>query len=293
MATSGKGMQRIGTSARLGSPQGENTGGLYAPLLFKTMNRWDSGLALSAAITSGSAAAVMTVTFYNEDGGFVGEITDRVNSSGPVWYLYLPEIDFIPANFRGTAIVRATTGSSIDNPGFIPPPTVYGTVQHVNYDRNAAIGYDMIGETTVAFRTDALGELPCVSLGFVTCAWIADFKKTGSINREGNIGVQTGIRIMNVDPLLTGAPAGVTINYVDASGVIWSEGGQQFVVPPFGVHTVFPLYSARLPDVFRGTARVTAAQNSVVVIANVVDYSITDHDAAGAYNAQYHNGRTY
>jgi hypothetical protein len=257
------------------------------------MNRWDSGLALAAAQTSGSAAAVLTVSFYNEDGGFVGEITDRVTSSSPVWYLYLPEIEFIPANYRGTAIVRATQGSSSDNPGFLIPPNIYGTVQHVNYDRNAAIAYDMIGESTIAFRTDAVGELPCVSVGFVTCAWIADMKKTGAINRDGNLGVQTGIRIMNVDPLLTGAPAGVTVNYVDASGVIWSEGGNQFVVPPFGVHTIFPPYMGRLPDVFRGTARLTSAQNAIVVIANVVDYSITDRDASGAYNAQYHNGRTY
>jgi hypothetical protein len=293
MATSGKGMQRFGTSGLIGSPQGENTGALYAPLLFKTMNRWDSGLALSAAQTSGSAAAVLTVSFYNEDGGFVGEITDRVTSSSPVWYLYLPEIEFIPVNYRGTAIIRATQGSSSDNPGFLIPPTIYGTVQHVNYDRNAAIAYDMVGESTIAFRTDAVGELPCVSVGFVTCAWIADMKKTGAINREGNLGVQTGIRIMNVDPLLSGAPAGVTVNYVDSSGVIWSEGGNQFVVPAFGVHTIFPPYMGRLPDVFRGTARLTSAQNAIVVIANVVDYSVTDRDAAGAYNAQYHNGRTY
>ncbi len=105
--------------------------------------------------------------------------------------------------------------------------------------------------------------------------------------------MQTGIRIMNVDPLLTGAPAGVTINYIDNSGVIWSESAQQFVVPPFGTHTVFPLYDGRMPDFFRGTARITAAQNSIVVIANVVDYSVNGRDAAGAYNAQYNSGRTY
>jgi hypothetical protein len=293
MATSTKAMQRFGPSNRFGSPQGENLGGLYAPLLFKTMNRWDSGLVLAAAQTSGSAAANLTISFYNEDGGFVGEIVDRVSSSAPVWYLYLPDIEFLPANYRGTAIVRAVQGSSTDNPGFITPPTIYGIVQHVNYDRNAAIAYEMVGETTIGFRTDAQGELPCVSLGFVTCAWVADFKKTTAANPQGNIGVQTGIRIMNVDPLLTGAPAGVTVNYSDNSGVLWSEGVSQFVVPPFGVHTIFPLYSGRLPDVFRGSARVTAAQNAVVVIANVVDYSITTHDASGAYNAQYHNGRTY
>jgi hypothetical protein len=293
MATSSKGMQRFGPSNRFASPQGENTGGLYVPLLFKTMNRWDSGMVIAAAQTSGSAAANLTVSFYNEDGGFIGEVVDRVSSSSPVWYLYMPEIEFLPANFRGTAIIRATQGSSSDAPGFIIPPTIYGIVQHVNYDRNAANSYEMIGESTVALRTDAQGEIPCVSLGFVTCAWVADFKKTTSADIQGTIGVQTGIRIMNVDPLLTGAPAGVTVNYVDNSGVIWSEGTSQFVVPPFGVHTIFPLYSGRLPDVFRGSARITAAQNSVVVIANVVDYTVTDHDASGAYNAQYHNGRTY
>lgn len=293
MATSGKGMQRFGPSARFGSEMGENTGALYAPLLFKNMNRWDSAMVLAVGQTSGSVATNLTVSFYNEDGGFVGEVVDRVSSSSPVWYLYLPELEFLPANFRGTAIVRGTQGSSTDLPGAILTPNMFGVVQHVNYDRNAAIGYELVGQSTVAFRTDAQGELPCVSLGFVTCAWVADMKKTGSVDREGTIGAQTGIRIMNVDPLLTGAPAGVTVTYIDASGVMWSEGVSQFVVPPFGVHTVFPLYSGRLPDVFRGTARITSAQNAIVVVANVVDYSITDRDAAGAFNAQYHNGRTY
>jgi hypothetical protein len=293
MATSNKGMQRFGPSNRFGSPQGENTGGLYAPLVFNNSNRWDSGMVLAAAQTSGSAAANLTVTFYTEGGEFIGELVDRVSSSSPVWYLYLPDIQFLPPNYRGTAIVRATQGSSTDNPGFISPPTVYGIVQHVNYDRNAAISYEMVGQSTLAFRTDAVGELPCVSLGFVTCAWIADMKKTGTQDAQGTMGPMTGIRIMNVDPLLSGAPAGVTIQYVDASGVLWSEGVSQFVVPPFGVHTIFPAYSGRLPDVFRGTARVTSAQNAIAVVANVVDYSITDRDASGAYNAQYHNGRTY
>jgi hypothetical protein len=293
MATTGKGMQRFGTSGRIGTPQGESMGALYAPLLFNNSNRWDSGLALSAAQTSGSVSTNMTVTFYDEGGQFICDVQDRVSSSSPVWFLYLPALQCLPDNFRGTAIVRAVQGGSADIPSFVPTPSVYGAVQHVNYDRSAAIGYDMVGETTIGFRTDAVGELPCVSLGFVTCAWLADFKKTGSADREGNIGVQTGIRIMNVDPLLTGAPAGVTVNYIDNSGVIWSEGTEQFVVPVFGTHTIFPLYNGRLPDFFRGTARITSAQNSIVVIANVVDYAVNGRDAAGAYNAQYHSGRTY
>ncbi len=293
MAMHGRGMQRLGTSAGAGSPQAENAGGLYAPLVFNNSNRWDSGLVIAAAQTSGSQAAVMTVTFYKEDGEFVCDVSDRVSSSSPVWYLYLPALQCIPPNYRGTAVIRATLGSTTNQPGFLIPPTIYGEVQHVNYDRNAAMSYDMIGETTMGLRTDAVGELPCVSLGFVTCAWVADFKKSGSINPEGNIGLQTGIRIMNVDPLLSGAPAGVTINYIDNSGVIWSEGAEQFVVPPFGTHTVFPLYNGRLPDFFRGTARITSAQNSVAVVANVVDYSVNGRDAAASYNAQYNSGRTY
>ena len=293
MATSGRGMQRLGTSAGAGSPMGENTGGLFAPLVFNNSNRWDSGLVIAGAQTSGSQAAVLTVTFFKEDGEFVCDVSDRVSSSSPIWYLYLPALQCIPPNYRGTVAIRATQGSSSDAPFSSLAPTIYGVVQHVNYDRNAAMAYDMIGQSTAALRTDSLGELPCTSLGYVTCAWVADFKKSGSINAEGNIGMQTGIRIMNVDPLLTGAPAGVTINYIDSSGVIWSEGTEQFVVPPMGTHTVFPLYNGRLPDFFRGTARVTSAQNSIVVIANVVDYAINGRDAAGSYNAQYNSGRTY
>jgi hypothetical protein len=293
MATSGRGQQRFGTSAGQGSAQLENTGGLFAPLVFNNSNRWDSGLVIAGAQTSGSQAAVLTVTFYKEDGEFVCDVSDRVSSSSPIWYLYLPALQCIPPNYRGTAVIRSTIGSSTDQPFVQIPPSIYGVVQHVNYDRNAAIAYDMIGAATAGLRTDALGELPCVSLGYVTCAWVADFKKSGSINAEGNIGMQTGIRIMNVDPLLTGAPAGVTVNYIDNSGVIWSEGTEQFVVPVFGTHTIFPLYNGRLPDFFRGTARITSAQNSIVVIANVVDYAVNGRDAAGAYNAQYNSGRTY
>jgi hypothetical protein len=293
MATSGRGMQRLGTSQSAGSPQAENTGGLFAPLVFNNSNRWDSGLVLAGAQTSGSQAAVLTVTFQKEDGEFVCEVSDRVSSSSPIWYLYLPALQCLPPNYRGTVMVRATQGSSSTGPFLNIPPTIYGIVQHVNYDRNAAMAYDMIGQSTMALRTDALGELPCVSLGYVTCAWVADFKKSGSINAEGNIGMQTGIRIMNTDPLLTGAPAGVTITYIDNSGLIWSDATEQFVVPPLGTHTVFPLYSGRLPDFFRGTARVTSAQNSIAVIANVVDYAINGRDAAGSYNAQYNSGRTY
>jgi hypothetical protein len=32
--------------------------------------------------------------------------------------------------------------------------------------------------------------------------------------------------------------------------------------------------------------------NFVVGVANTVDYTVTDHDASGAYNLQYNTGRS-
>jgi len=42
--------------------------------------------------------------------------------------------------------------------------------------------------------------------------------------------------------------------------------------------------------VFDGTELITATGNFIVAIANDVDYSITDHDASGAFAPKYNNG---
>jgi hypothetical protein len=131
-----------------------------------------------------------------------------------------------------------------------------------------------------------------VSAGFTNCAWVADFEKTSTSTSEGNAGRNTGVRLLNPDPNQTGAPARVTVLYIDRSGLIWADANEQLRIDPNQTATIFPLYNNRLPGVFRGTARIMSVGNSVVGIANTVDYSIMGRDASGAYNIQYMNGRT-
>jgi hypothetical protein len=294
MATNGTAHHRAGGSALQPSPEAENTGGMFAPMLFNNYNGWVSSVAVTASTTGGGLSAAFDITFYDEGGGFVGSYTDSIASGSPLRVVYLPALPFLPEGFRGTAVVRTVLNQTGGFPGF----SMAGQVMHVNYDRNHAMSYDLIGSSAVTFRGDSLGEIPCISLGFTTCAWGADVNKTGAVTAEGGLGVNTGIRIFNPDPpmLGTGVPLGIPARvialYIDNSGVIWSEATQEFQIPPYGVHTLFPAYNRRLPDVFRGTIRLMSTGNAIVAIANTVDYSVTGRDASGAYNLQYHTGRT-
>lgn len=289
MLMNGRAQSWFGPSSGSGPRDAENQGQLYAPLLFKNYNGWSSGMVLSASQTSGGAAAMATVSFYDEGGTFIGSVNPRL--SGSEEYLYLPDIEFLPDKYRGTAVVNFSGNS--DSPGYFPGRALRGMVAHVNYERNHAMSYDTIGMSAVVNRQEALGELPCISLGFVTCAWAADVWKTGTVSRETTqVGTQTGIRLFAPDPLHTGVPATVVVNYIDDTGVLWGEGTNVFSIPPYNVHTVFPLYIERLPEIFRGSVRIAASGNYVVGIAQTVDYSTMGSDASGAYNLQYHSGYT-
>jgi hypothetical protein len=292
MATNQKAQQRFGGDFTV-----DQFGGLYAPMLFNNYNGWASSLAISTSQNSGGTSGAVDVTFLDEGGGFVGEYTDRISSSGNLLVVYLPSLPFLPEGFRGTAVIRSSAAGGA-GPGALPALGMAGAVIHVNYDRNQAMSYNLIGAGAVTFRGESLGEIPCVSLGFTTCAWAADVNKTGAVTAEGGLGINTGIRIMNIDPpqLGTGVPLGIPARvvalYIDNAGVIWNEGTQEFQIPPFGIHTLFPAYNRRLPDVFRGTVRLMSTGNSIVAIANTVDYNVTGRDVSGAYNLQYHTGRT-
>jgi hypothetical protein len=296
MMTTGRSQTRMSGNLRpvgwFGPSDTENTGILYAPLLFNDSNGWNSGIALSTSQTSGATSVGVDVTFYNEDGGFVGDVSNKMSSSSDNWYLYLPALQFLPDKFRGTAIINATSANGT-TVGIFGGPAMAAAVYHVNYDRHAAISYDTIGQSAIADKTDAIGELPCIPLGFTNCAWAAELYKTGTASAQSVVvGTETGVRLMNVDPLLTGAPAQVVAVYIDDSGVIWDSATQRFTIPPFGVHTLFPLYDSQIGETFRGTVRIMSTGNFVVGLANTVDYTVTDHDAAGSYNLQYNTGRT-
>jgi len=295
MMTEGRSQVRLSGAQNnlwFGAPDAENTGVIYLPLVFNNSNGWNSGIAAAASNTTGSTAVAVTVTFYNEDGGFVGEVSNRLNSGSPAWYLYLPALQFLPDKYRGTAVINGTSanGTTVGNENGI---SMTAAVYHVNYDRNAAISYDGIGQTSIALHVDAPGALPCIPAGFTNCAWAAEIFKTGTVSAQQTVvGTETGVRLMNVDPLLTGAPTQVVVAYIDDSGIVWDTATQRFTIPPFGVHTLFPLYDSQIPEVFRGTMRIMSSGNFVVGVANTVDYTVTDHDASGAYNLQYNTGRT-
>src|SRR5207245_717785 len=87
----------------------ENAGILYLPLVFNNSNGWNSGIAIAASNTTGSTAVAADVTFFNEDGGFVGEVTNQMSSSNTTWYLYLPSLQFLPDKYRGTAVINGTS----------------------------------------------------------------------------------------------------------------------------------------------------------------------------------------
>jgi hypothetical protein len=295
MMTEGRSQQRLSVAPGntwLGPNDVDNVGILYAPLVFNNSNGWNSAIAISASQTTGSTGTAVTVTFYNEDGGFVGEVSNRMSSSGAAWYVYLPALQFLPDKYRGTAIVNSTSanGTTVGNLNGISHAVA---VYHVNYDRNAAISYDGIGQASIALRTDARGSLPCITVGFTNCAWAAQIYKTGTVSAQQTVvGTETGVRLMNVDPFLTGAPTQVVVVYIDDSGIVWDTASQRFIIPPFGIHTLFPLYDSQIPEVFRGTMRIMSSGNFVVGVANTVDYTVTDRDASGAYNLQYNTGRT-
>jgi hypothetical protein len=293
MATSTSGgLPLLGESgATVRPPVNEHTGEMYAPVLFKNYNGWNSGMVLAGVMTTGGRSTDVTVSFFSEGGDFIGSLTDRI-ARGNHLIIYLPAVQFIPDGFRGIAVIQGVGGGSAADPGIVGIG-IAGWANHVHYDRNHAIAYDLIGRAAAAIRTDAIGELPCVAAGFTNCAWAADVEKTGAVTAEGGAGRNTGIRLYNPDANLTGAPALVNVTYIDRSGRIWADANEQVRVAPNQTATVFPLYNNRLPGVFRGTARITAIGNDVIAIANTVDYSVMGRDASGAYNVQYMNGRTH
>jgi hypothetical protein len=330
------------TPAASGAPGAELQGRLYAPLLFKNYEGgrpcdatagpcgWNSGLAVADVGAQSAANSDFNVTFYDDGGRFVGTFQDRlsVSSNPDTRLVYLPAVGFIPDGYRGTAIVtafRSAAGIPFFEGNSIP--TFAGYAIHTNYNRMQHIGYNLPGVTSAVSRSEAQGELPCTSSGpfttsstflgafgipttgltsapYMSCLWGAKYQKNTNADVRGNPGVNTGIRVFNIDPgtaLLgnaavnsagTGAPATIRIDYIDDAGVVWTDAGETFTVQSFGSATTFSLYNGRLPNIFNGSVRVTSVGNNITAIINVVDYTVTDHDGSGAYNPQYSNGRS-
>jgi hypothetical protein len=282
---------------------------------------WDSGISVdvTSPLFTGGSSTDYSIGFYDRAGQFLGNASFSVSQGNSTRNVYLPTIAFIPDGYSGSAVVRTASNS---NPGFPISGNFAVQANHTNYGRNQAIAYNGVDAATASARAEAVGEIPCTSAGFTDCLWVANMRKSASVpssnqvfsSGTGNVptGINTGVRVFNPDiPALmtvsqlpgvfpgvltqgatSGSSAIVTMQYSDDSGFIYGTAQEQIAVPALGTATFFPLYNGNLPGVFTGSARITATGNFIVAVANVVDYSVTDHDASGAFNPQYHNGRT-
>lgn len=126
----------------LGQNVTERPGPLYVPFVFNNSDGWNAGIAIVAATDRGNEFPVATVSFYHEDGVFLGDVTSTLSNAAPARYIYLPALAFLPDNFRGAAVIE------FDGPADLPTPeSLYGTsfaasVFHVNYELRAAMSYD-------------------------------------------------------------------------------------------------------------------------------------------------------
>jgi len=328
-----------GSPAQASAYGAELQGRMYASLLFKNYEGgracdatagpcgWNSGIAVSNVGAQSGSNSDINVTFYDDGGKFVGTTSDKLSSSSnpDSKLVYTPSIGFIPDGYRGTAIVTEfRSAAGLPFYSGTSAPTFAGLAVHANYNRGQTMAYNLVGVTTATNRNEAQGELPCNSSGpagtfgafnltlsgstsppYVSCMWAPKFQKNTNASVAGNPGVNTGIRVFNIDPgtaLLgnaafgsagTGAPATVRVDYIDDSGVVWTDAGETFTIPAFGTATTFSLYNGRLPNLFNGSARITSVGNNITALVQVVDYTAMDHDGSGAYNPQYSNGRTH
>jgi hypothetical protein len=311
----------IGTTAE--NAAGGLGGGVrqvYAGLVFKRYNNWNTGLALAHPGTGGNMDT--TLTFYGEDGSVVGTFFDRINNQNSRAY-YLPAIPIqIPDGFRGTAIVSGVLTDAAQFPfalaGFgAGGSRLYGGAHHVNYERNQAMSYTMTRQDSIALPTianQAAFVNPCINQQafipgtvvnnpllvpgvagvpaptFRACLAVPAYERSVA---QGDIpnGPNTGIRLYHPDVDRTGRPAVANVILVDPAGIIQGESLMQLVVPPFGTATIFAGADTRLQDFFTGTAIVTS-DVPLVGIANVVDYSVSTRDGSWAYNLPNQRGFT-
>jgi hypothetical protein len=288
---------------------------LYAPLLFKRYNDWNTGFVVSnfrsrfttvtGGAASGGASSGFTLAMYGEDGTLFGVYLDRLSNSASRVY-YMPTIPIqVPDGFRGTAIV--TIGDQAN------ASRVSIGAYHVNYERNQATSYTFIREdqlrgpaspfvrpctTLVGSTTDPNVVQVFPGAQFNSCWTVADAQRRfGAAPRgtaatfEVGLGPTTGIRIFNPDVNKAGFPAYVLAAYTDASGVFYTDSHTPFTIPAFGTATIFMGADARLPDIFDGTVFIQSTQ-PLAVIGNLVDYRVVGRDASYGFNIGNQTGMT-
>jgi hypothetical protein len=319
-----------------------NAAAYYLPLVFKNYNcsatdlaatqsngtpcGWNSGISVETGLQGQffSASVSWSVNFYDRSGAFIGSLSNNLSTSTYQRSFYLPEITWLPDGFSGEAVIQVFAGGSGAVP-FTQSGTVDAQTVAVNYGRNQALAYNAISSSTAVNRTDRQGSLPCTSVGYTDCLWVAKFDKhANDTNPNYQLGTPTapliptgenvGVRIYNPDiPTLTsvedlpgeypgevvpaptvagGNAAYINVAYFDDAGFPYGGEQEEITVPSGGTATLFPLDNNVLPNIFSGTEYISATGNYIVAVANDVDYSVVGFDASGAFLPQYSNGYT-
>jgi hypothetical protein len=288
---------------------------LYAPLLFKRYNDWNSGVAVAnfrsryatpgGQAAGGGAGAGLSIALYGEDATLFGVYLNRQgNDSGQIYYLPTLPIA-LPDGFRGTGIITVGDNTNSTRTG--------AAVMNVNYERNQAMSYNMVRHDQLTGPATPYGRpcgvTPMSSTGndvtipppgatFTTCLSVADVQRRfGAAPRgsgatfEVGLGPTTGVRMFNPDVAKIGTPAFIIATYQDASGVIWTDSFTNFTIPSFGTGTIFVGADARLPDIFDGSLFIQSTQ-PIAAVAQVVDYRVVDRDGSYAYNVPNQTGQS-
>jgi hypothetical protein len=289
---------------------------LYAPLVFKRYNDWNSGITVAnfrsrfANLTGpqaggGGGGAGVSLAMYGEDGTLFGVYLNRQGDLNGTIY-YMPTLPIaLPDGFRGTSIITIGDNTNSTRTG--------ANVMNVNYERNQAMNYNFVRHDQLTGLATPFGRpcgitpqsstgndvtVPPPGATFDTCLSVADVQRRfGAAPRgsaatfEVGLGPTTGVRMFNPDVFKDGRPAFIIATYQDAAGVIWTDSFTNFTIPAFGTGTIFVGADARLPDIFDGSLFIQSTK-PIAAMANVVDYRVVDRDASYAYNIPNQTGMT-
>jgi len=302
---------------------------IYAPLVFKKYNDWNSGISIAGfrprpgfadfGVGGGGSGSGASIGIYGEDGTLMGVYVDGISRSSGARQYYLPALPIaLPDGFRGSAIISVGDNTA---------GTRFGAqVTSVNYERNQAMNYNSISQDT-AVRAATPNARPCTyppnsttdpqasslppntlnpvtglvqfPTNWVSCLTVPDAQRRfGGAPRgsgatfEVGLGPTTGIRLLNPDPYKSGQPAYILASYYDSAGIVWDDAARTtFSIPAYHTATIFMGSNTSLPDIYDGSMFIMSTA-PIVGIGNVVDYRVTDRDASYSFNLPNQSGRT-
>jgi hypothetical protein len=203
---------------------------LVAPVVFKsraTNGLWDSGIQV---LNLGSEPAQLTVSYASSEGLDGAWVESARVPPSESFTFYQPSHDELPVGFVGSATVTVSNGQP-----------VVGVVSEVNYARNVAMVYGLLG-----------GGQPQVYAPLVLRALD---------------GQNSGIQVQN----LGGGRAAVTIAYRNAAGALVAS--QASEIDPGAAWSSYQPSVAGLPDPFIGSATILSSNGQpVAAVVNAVSY---------------------